>query len=172
MAETRAYLRVLAGRREDVGEILTRTNGILAEDVGSERFITLFLGRIDPKTRGFVYASAGHPAGYLLNAQGDIKATLKRTGIPLGMKADTQFASAPEIILSPGDLVLLLTDGIEEASAPDGTLFGLARILDTVRSSRTMPAQHIVQTLYETVRAFAHNAPQVDDITAIVIKVS
>jgi len=172
MAETRAYLRVLAGRREDVGEILTRANSILAEDVGSERFVTLFLGRLDPKTRGFVYASAGHPAGYVLNAEGDIKATLKRTGIPLGMRANTQYVAAPEIILSSGDLVLLLTDGIEEASAPDGALFGLARILDTVRSNRLKPAQQIVQTLYETVRTFANNAPQVDDITAIVVKVS
>lgn len=172
MAETRAYLRVLSGRREDVGEILTRANGILAEDVGSERFITLFLGRIDPKSRGFVYASAGHPAGYVLNAHGDIRATLKRTGVPLGMKPDTLYASAPEIILCSGDLILLLTDGIEEASAPDGTLFGLSRILDTVRSNRSKPAQQIVQTLYETVRAFANNAPQLDDITAILIKVS
>jgi len=171
MAETRAYLRVLAGRREDAGEILTRTNGILAEDVGSERFITLFLGCIDPKTRGFVYASAGHPAGYILDAGGAIKATLKRTGIPLGMKADTQYASAQEIILSPGDLVLLLTDGIEEASAPDESLFGLERILDTVRANRARPAQEIVQSLYEAARAFADNAPQLDDITAIVVKV-
>jgi PAS domain S-box-containing protein len=172
MAETRAYLRVLAGRREDVGEILTRANGILAEDVGSERFITLFLGRIDPNTRGFVYASAGHPAGYVLDSQGNLRATLKRTGIPLGMKADTQFASAPEILLSPGDLILLLTDGIEEASAPDGTLFGLDRIFETVRQHHSLPAQEIVQALYESVRAFANNAPQVDDITAIVIKVA
>ena len=87
-------------------------------------------------------------------------------------RSDTQFASAPEIILSSGDLILLLTDGIEEASAPDGTLFGLPRILDTVRSNRSKPAQQIVQSLYETVRAFANSAPQVDDITAIVIKVS
>lgn len=171
MAETRAYLRVLAGRREDVGEILTRANGILAEDVGSERFITLFLGRIDPNTRGFVYASAGHPAGYVLDRDGNVRTTLKRTGIPLGMKADTQFTSAPEIILSAGDLILLLTDGIEEASAPDGTLFGLMRIFETVRLHRAEPAQQIVQVLYENVRAFADNAPQVDDITAIVIKV-
>jgi len=96
----------------------------------------------------------------VLNEQGDIKATLKRTGIPLGMKADTQFESTPEIVLSAGDLILLLTDGIEEASAPDGTLFGLARILDTVRSNRSRPAQQIVQALYETVRAFASNAPK------------
>jgi PAS domain S-box-containing protein len=170
MAETRAYLRVLAGRREDMGEILTRANGILAEDVGSERFITLFLGRIDPKTRGFLYASAGHPAGYILDAGGAIRATLKRTGPPLGMKSDTQFSSAPEILLSPGDLVLLLTDGIEETTAPNGTFFGLERVLETTRAHRHEPAQQIVQALYEGVRAFANHAPQLDDITAIVIK--
>ena len=72
--------------------------------------------------------------------------------------------------MSSGDLILLLTDGIEEASSPAGTLFGLERILATVRSNRSKPAQEIVQTLYETVRAFSDNAPQVDDITAIVIK--
>ena len=171
MAETRASLRVLAGRREDPSEILTRANSILAEDVGSERFITLFLGCIDPKTHGFVYASAGHPPGYVLDTQGQIKTTLKRTGIPLGMRPDFQFASAPELILSPGDIVLVLTDGIEEATAPDETLFGIDRIIEIVRANRTSSAQKIVQTLYEEVRAFANHAPQVDDITAIVIKV-
>jgi PAS domain S-box-containing protein len=45
MAETRAYLRILAGRREDVGEILTRANGVLAEDVGSERFVTSWIAQ-------------------------------------------------------------------------------------------------------------------------------
>jgi len=172
MAETRAYLRVLAGRREDVGEILTRANSILAEDVGSERFITLFLGRIDPATRTFTYASAGHPAGYIFDAQGVIKSTLKRTGIPLGMKADTQYSSAPENKLASGDLVLLLSDGIEETSGPNDELFGVERILEVVRSRRTKSAHDIVEALYEATRAHANHAPQIDDITAIVVKVS
>jgi PAS domain S-box-containing protein len=171
MAETRAYLRVLAGRREDVGEILTRANSILAEDVGSERFITLFLGRIDPATRTLTYASAGHPAGYVLDAHGAIKATLKRTGIPLGMNPDSQYSTAPEIGLVSGDLVLILSDGIEEASAPDDSLFGVERILDVVRSHRGEPARSIVQALYVATRHFAGQAPQIDDITAIVVKV-
>ena len=172
MAETRAYLRVLADRRENVGDILTRANGILAEDVGSERFITLFLGRIDPVRREFVYASAGHPAGYILDANGVIKSMLKRTGIPLGMKPDTQFTSSPEIPLVTGDLILLLTDGIEETSAPDNALFGVERILDIVRTNQSKPAQKIVQALYEAARSFANQIPQEDDITAIVIKVT
>jgi PAS domain S-box-containing protein len=170
MAETRAYLRVLAGRREDPGEILTRANGILAEDVGSERFITLFLGRLDPNARSWTYASAGHPAGYLLNASGQIEAVFKRTGIPLGMRPDTDYNSTAEITLNPGTIAILLTDGLEETAAPDDTLFGLDRILELVRQHRQRSATEIVQAIYEAVRAFAAHAPQLDDITLIVIK--
>src|SRR6266496_481360 len=50
MAETRAYLRILARNRGDVGEILTRANRVLAEDIGYERFITMLLVSIDPRT--------------------------------------------------------------------------------------------------------------------------
>lgn len=171
MAETRAYLRVVAAKREDPGEILTRANSVLAEDVGSERFITLFFGCIDPATKSFLYSSAGHPPGYVLGPDGKVKATLKRTGIPLGMRPDNVFTAAPAITLSSGDIVLLLTDGIEEATAPDDSLFGIDRIIETVRANREESAQGILQLLYEAVRRFANQGPQLDDITAIVIKV-
>jgi PAS domain S-box-containing protein len=171
MAETRAYLRILTGRREDVGEILTRANSVLAEDVGHERFVTLFLARLDPQTRGFTYASAGHPSGYLIGADGAIKMPLPRTGVPLGIRPDTTYAAAPEITLTSGDLVLLTTDGIEETMLPDNTIFGIDRLLEVVRANRHRPAAEIVQTLYESVRAFSRNAPQADDVTTIVLKV-
>jgi PAS domain S-box-containing protein len=171
MAETRAYLRVLAGRREDVGEILTRANSVLAEDVGTERFITMLLARLDPHGRSLVYASAGHPAGYILDAAGQIKATLPRTGVPLGIRPDTQYVPSAEIALAPGDLVVLVTDGIEESMAPDGTLFGIDRTLAVIRSHREKTAQHIVEMLYQAVRQFSGNTPQIDDVTAIIIKV-
>ena len=171
MAETRAYLRVLAGRREDVGEILTRTNGVLAEDVGSERFVTLFMARLNPHTRSFNYASAGHPSGFLLDHAGQIKATLPRTGVPLGIRPDTSYTSSSEFTLASGDLILMITDGIEETMSPENILFGVERVLETVRANRERLATEIVQTLYESVRHFSRNAPQTDDVTAIVVKV-
>src|SRR5207247_1804519 len=88
MAETRAYLRILARNREDVGEILTRANHALAEDIDYERFITVLIVSLDPQRRTFAFANAGHPAGYLLGASGEIKNQLKRTGFPLGIKPD------------------------------------------------------------------------------------
>jgi sigma-B regulation protein RsbU (phosphoserine phosphatase) len=172
MAETRAYLRVLAGRREDAGEILTRANGVLAEDVGNERFVTLFLARLDPKNRGLAYASAGHPTGYILDSEGQVKKTLPRTGVPLGMRPDTQYQSSGELVLDPGDLVLLVTDGIEESMSADNTIFGMERVLEVVRLNRTKPAASIVTALYQAVRQFSQNSPQTDDVTAIVLKVA
>jgi len=171
MAETRAYLRVLAGRREDVGEILTRANSVLAEDVGNERFITMLLARLDPRTRALVYASAGHPAAYILNAAGQIKTTLPRIGIPLGIGPNTQYVASGEISLDANDIVVLLTDGIEESMALDNTLFGIERALAVVRSHREETSQQIVEALYQAVRQFSRNSPQIDDVTAIIIKV-
>lgn len=114
MAETRAYLRVLTGRRDNVGEILTRANAILAEDVGSSRFITLFMLRLDPANRSFSYVSAGHPPAYLISADGKVKLSLPRTGLPLGRRPNTEYPESKPIPMEPGDFLLLLTDGIEE----------------------------------------------------------
>ena len=171
MAETRAYLRVLAGRREDVGEILTRANGILAEDVGVERFITLCLVGLDPAARSLVYASAGHPPGYILGRDGQVRFSLPRTGIPLGMRPDAEYASSPTLPLEPGDLLLLSSDGIEEAVSPEDELFGVERMLDVVRSHRERTAHEIVDALYCAVRAFGRDQAPIDDFTAIILKV-
>jgi phosphoserine phosphatase RsbU/P len=171
MAETRAYLRILTARREDPGEILTRANQVLAEDVGQERFVTLFMARLDPQNRSIVYSSAGHPAAYLLDAQSQVKTILRRTGVPLGVQPDTAYVTSPEMPLASGDILLMTTDGIEEAMAPDNTLFGVDRILEVVRANRNKPAQEIVASLYEAVREFTRNRPQVDDVTTIVLKI-
>ena len=171
MAETRAYLRILAGRREDVGEILTRANGVLAEDVGAERFVTLFLARLDPKERRLVYASAGHAPAYVFDAAGKVKHTLRRTGVPLGIQPETEYVASAEIQLESGDLLLAVTDGVEESAADDDSLFGIERVFEVVRANQKQSAQKIVQALYSACRQFSGDSPQTDDVTAIVIKV-
>jgi phosphoserine phosphatase RsbU/P len=64
----------------------------------------------------------------------------------------------------------LLTDGIEEAMSPEGAIFGTDRILEVVRANREKGAREMVDALYAAVRQFAQNAPQLDDVTAVVIK--
>jgi len=172
MAATRAYLRALAQTYTDVGTILTLANRVLAEDIGDDLFVTLFLGRLDPGTRSLQYASAGHPTSYLLDGAGRTRGLLKSTAVPLGVLPELQYVTSEAMRLEAGDLVLFLTDGIAEARTPDQTPFGVDRILDFVRSCRTSDARRIVNDLYQTVRTFSQNTPQRDDITAVVLKVS
>lgn len=171
MAETRAYLRVLAQSHEDLGNILSASNRVLADDVGVERFITMLLVSLDIRTRMLHYANAGHPSGFVLNAAGEIKAELRRTGVPLGIKPDTDYQAARQVQLESGDLVLLLTDGIDEAVSPNEELFGIDRALAVVRERRMCPAIEVVQALDQAVREFSQNAPQLDDATAVVVRV-
>jgi phosphoserine phosphatase RsbU/P len=171
MAETRAYLRSLASSIEDIGEILTTANRILSEDIGDERYVTLFLGKIDPVTRAFSYASAGHPTGYLLGANGEIKNLLKRTAVPLGINPEAKYPPAVPVPWQSGDILLVLTDGIEEAMAPDESFFGIERTLAVVRQQREKSAREIADALYRAAREFCGTGSQLDDVTAIVIKV-
>jgi sigma-B regulation protein RsbU (phosphoserine phosphatase) len=172
MAEVRAFLRAFAHGQEDVGAILGLVNRLLIPDIEDDRFVTLLLARLDPRSRLLTYASAGQHPGHILNPAGEVRCTLESTSTPIGIFKDNTFPSSPPIELAPGDLILLVTDGVSEAAAPDGTRFGTQRALDLVRFYRREPAREIVENLYQAVRAFSHNMPQYDDITATVIKVT
>jgi PAS domain S-box-containing protein len=170
MAETRAYLRALARTDRDVGKVLAQVNRHVAEDAG-EDFVTLVLARLDPRTRSLAYSSAGHLPVYVLDSRGEVRTTLRSTALPLGLDAAGAFPGTVALTLAPGDLVLLLTDGITEAFSPDGRLFGMGRVLSSVRAHQGRSAAGIVAALFDEVHAFSQG-PQADDMTAVVIKVS
>src|SRR5262249_27975038 len=146
-------------------EVLTRANMVLAEDVGYERFVTLILARIDAANKQLTYANAGHSAGYVLDTKGEVRHLLKRTGLPLGIRPDTNYRAGTPIKLEVGDLILLLTDGIEEAVSPKDELFGMERAIDVVRKFQNESASRIVSELYNAVVAFSGDVPQQDDFT-------
>lgn len=171
MASTRAYMRAFAQTHSDLGELLSLVNRVLIADLEGDRFVTAILAHIDSRTHSLTYASAGHPAGYVLDPSGHVRLCLPSTDLPLGIRADERFSESPIIPLLPGELVLLLSDGVIEAFAPDGAAFGWNRAVNIVRIYRHDPAEVIVANLYHAVRAFSQNGAQLDDITAVVIKV-
>jgi sigma-B regulation protein RsbU (phosphoserine phosphatase) len=172
MVETRACLRTLTLMSADVSSILMRTNHRLTEDFANEQFVTLILARLEPRTRSFVYTSAGHMAGYVLDHAGALKTELMSTSYPLGVDLGFDFPAAPPLTLQPGEIVLLLTDGVVDARSPDSSVFGVERALNVVRANRSRPAREVVEALYRAVREFSQNASQHDDITAVVVKVN
>ncbi len=171
--ETRACLRALALTRADPGSILAVTNRRLKEDLPSDHcdFVTLLLARLDPGARSLLYCSAGHCPGYILDEQGKVRSVLQSTSIPLGLEPATEFPNAPSITLLRGDLLFLLTDGITEAFSAQDTLFGIERALNVVAEHRHERPDDIVQALFSAVRAFSRDQAQLDDFTAVIIKV-
>jgi phosphoserine phosphatase len=99
-----------------------------------------------------------------------VKLVLPSTGFPLGAVPDGAFANSPEVRLEPGDLLLLLSDGIVEAHVRDGPLFGIGRTLEVVQAHRHEPPGEIIAALLHQVRKWSGCA-QADDMTVIVIKV-
>jgi sigma-B regulation protein RsbU (phosphoserine phosphatase) len=167
MSQTRAYLRTLLLLTQDVGDLLTRLNAFLHADCGDERFVTLFLARLDPRERRVVYASGGHQS-YLLRARGCVE-TLVATGIPLGIMT-RPILRAPELSLHPGDVLLMVTDGIEETVSPEGLELGRGKMLEVAQANRHRPASGIVAALFASASEFAAGGVQKDDITAVVVK--
>jgi serine phosphatase RsbU (regulator of sigma subunit) len=172
MASTRAYMRAFAQTHSDLGELLALVNRVLIMDMEDGRFVTVVLARFDTRTRSLVYASAGHPTAYVLSASGQIRLCLPSRSLPLGLALDERFSASGVIQLQPGEIVVLLSDGVTEALAPDGAAFGSTRAVNIVRCYCRDPAARIVANLYHAVRAFSQNAPQLDDITAVVIKIN
>ncbi len=169
MSETRAYLRSLLQTCADPGEILREINDVLVDDLDDGFFVTLLLARLDTKTGSLVYANAGHPAGMVVAHCGTVTATMKATGIPLGLYSDQEYTSS-EVTLHPGELVMFLTDGILESRSPQGEEFSEKRASEVVRRVRRERSSEIVDVLYREARSFASGQRQEDDITIVVCK--
>jgi sigma-B regulation protein RsbU (phosphoserine phosphatase) len=161
----------MAQSNSDVSEILSWVNGVLISDLTQERFVTLLFVRLDVSKRSLAYASAGHVPGYILDGNGGIKTVLGATGIPLGLFGDRRCAASGEIVLDPGDIIILLTDGITESLEPQESDLALERSLDFVRTHRHESAAAIVKGLLAAVRDWTPAGPQADDMTAIICKV-
>lgn len=171
MAETRAYLRLAAHNRRDAGLVLTRANLVLAEDLeDGTQFVTSLLVRLVPGDRVMTFANAGHTAGYVLGADDTVRLQLTRQGPPLGVLAETEYRESPPFPLRRGDVLLLLTDGIEETESPAGEIFGTERLLSVVRAHRHLPAADILRAIWKAAEQFSAGQPQKDDWTLIVAK--
>ncbi len=172
MVGTRAYLRSLAGTGADLETVFRRLNRTLSEDTEDGGFVTLLFADVDPRGHRLVYASAGHPHGYVLDSAGTVRATLEATGIPLGIFPDRHEATAREIPLEEGDTIVLLTDGLVEAASPEGEFLGVERVLESVRSARHLDARRIAEAIHAELSEFTAGCPPSDDVTVVVCKIA
>lgn len=171
MAGTRGYLRAMAKTLPDVREVLAAVNSTLVEDVAGSHYVTMVLAQLDPRTRSFVYSSAGHIPGYVLDRRGAVRKELSSTGLPLGLFREWECSPSVQIPLEAGELVVFWTDGVTEAEDQDGRVFGPERALDFISSHRHETSRDIVHNLFRELQGFAARTPLNDDMTAVIFKV-
>ncbi|QDU37903.1 Phosphoserine phosphatase RsbU [Maioricimonas rarisocia] len=169
MAETHAYLQALADACTPVDEILTRCNRFIFRDCPEDHFVTLFFARLIPGQRHLEFAAAGH-AAYRMTQDGNVH-RLQATGLPLGLIEHARIPAAESVDLEAGEILLIPTDGIQEARTSEEELFGLERMWDVVQQSRHAPAMEIIGQLCDSARSFSHPRPPQDDMTAVIVKV-
>lgn len=168
--ECRAIIRALAAGSPDLSSILGTTNTLLARDLGGNRFVTLCLAVLDVPRASLAFASAGHGPLLHYHAATDAFEELEISGPPLGLFDGVSYTPPPPIQMAPGDLFVVPTDGFYEYARRDGEFFGNTRIQDALRAHRAESSAIMASRLYDAVIAFADGAPQLDDMTVVIIK--
>lgn len=169
MAVAITALRNAAQSEPDVASTLTRVNEHLCRDNDANMFATLFYGVLDLHSGVLEYGNCGHNAPYVLSA-GKRKA-LPTTGIPVGLIAGRAAKSAL-LVLSPGDSLVLFTDGVTEAMNASELEFGTVRLEALLDAAGSVPAAELLARIYADVDAFAAGADQADDITCLTLRLA
>ena len=90
--------------------------------------------------------------------------------IPLGIEEEAESDGVPRMQLEPGDLIILLTDGFYEYRNHQGEFLGQERIADIVMRHHHLPARELLNEIMAATREFSGGAPQLDDMTGVIIR--
>jgi serine phosphatase RsbU (regulator of sigma subunit) len=169
MALTRSLLRVEATRGSSPAEVLEQVNHHLLEMNKSSMFVTMLYGILAPETGEFVYARAGHEVPILVRPDGKIQPIKHDAGQLIGIFSqpllDEQCVAIPK-----GGALLLYTDGATDASRAPNDFFGSERLEAVLQKHREGTAQEICDKVFAEILQFQGAAPQIDDITLVVIR--
>lgn len=168
MASLRASLRgvTLDGPR-DFAKLMHKVNRLVYEASASNRYATFFFASYDPATRRLDCVNAGHNPPVLLRGEETIR--LEADGPVVGLLPFAPYTEQT-LMLEPGDLLLLYTDGISEAMTREDEEWGEERMIQAARSSRHKTANQVLEDLFSAADAFTAGAPQHDDMTMLILK--
>ena len=170
ITQMHAMLRMAFRLGADLDTAFAQVNDQLALTLPDDRFITAFIGLLDPATHRMRFHSAGQGPILHFRAAANGCERYKPTSFPLGAMPLTSRRQAVALDFAPGDILALVSDGIFEYANAAGEEFGEARVRDVLRQHRSGPAAVLLAALLDAVLAFAGAAPQEDDMTVVLIR--
>jgi sigma-B regulation protein RsbU (phosphoserine phosphatase) len=173
MASLQASLRGEATRApENLAAAVASVNRLVFEASADNRYATFFYGQYDPATRKFDYVNAGHNPPMLFHrASGRWTVTrLEIGGTVVGLIESFAYQQGC-VSLTPGDLLVAYTDGISEAMNSADEEWGEDRMMQTVKTCDGLPAQQVLDRIFQDADTFVAGAKQHDDMTLVILRV-
>ena len=178
MSTVQATLRSLTARNgsntpapSELSSIVSKLNRLLFNTTNGEHYVTFFYATFDETTQRLTYVNAGHNPPLYLQADSDFEVRQLTSG---GLVAGAFEHAAYEqetVQMKPNDLLFLYTDGLSEALNVEGEEFGTNRIMDTLRSIKTLSADQIRDVVVRRVKEWCSGMSLYDDLTFVVMKV-
>jgi sigma-B regulation protein RsbU (phosphoserine phosphatase) len=170
MALTRSLMVAEARRSPSPKAVLLEVNQLLRELGRARMFVTIFYGIVDSLSRVLTYTRAGHNRPLLIRSKKVRE--LPGEGVFLGYHESVEsYLTEESMELQSGDRLVLYTDGITDASSPQGHRFNIGKLDKILRIAGDMDAGELTQTIFEEVTSYQGSSEQFDDMTLLVVAV-
>lgn len=169
VTQMHAMLRVALEVAPDLPAAYRVVNDRLSATLPDGRFVTAFIGLLDPASHRLRYISGGQ--GPLLHwvAADQSCRVLRPNSFPMGAMPLPAARATQELTMAPGDWFVLLSDGYYEYESPAGELLGSDAIQSVIAGHATTDAQTMAAALEAAVKRHARGAPQPDDMTRVLV---
>lgn len=168
MSSLHAAIHAQVSAKRELSETVTSINEYLSENTPPNRFVTLFIGELDPASGDIEFINAGHNPPLIGRSDGSIE-LLDSGGLPLGLMGFAQYESG-KATLRPGDVLFVYSDGVSEANNLDEDEFGMDRLTKVISSNVGRTASGIRDKVESALSEFTDTAPPNDDITLLIVK--
>ena len=169
MTSLQARCQILFDGATSLATDVARLNSAVTKNCPPGKFITFFIGMLNPSTGEFRYCNAGHNPPLIVRANGSIE-KLPGGGVVLGILPIFTY-DEETIQLHPGDVAILYSDGVTENFAADrDEEFGEIRLGQMIYEHRLEPIEAIIEHVCDAVNEFTTNAPWADDFTLVLIR--
>jgi phosphoserine phosphatase RsbU/P len=166
MANVQATLRGQTQLTASPAECLQRSNRLLYASTAADKFVTLLLGVVDRRNQKMQFSNAGQNYPVVVE-HGQPPRPLTSSGLALSVLDD--FAYEEEsVAMAPGDMIVVVSDGITEAVNASDEQFGEARLAEIIQGPGS--AGEIVDRIIDAVRSHAASQQQMDDMTIVVVQ--
>ncbi|MDX1557072.1 MAG: PP2C family protein-serine/threonine phosphatase, partial [Xanthomonadales bacterium] len=168
--QLQAMLRVSFRCGADLDQAYRHVNNQLAEDLPDDRFVTAFVGLLDPANHEMRFHSGGQGPILYYHAATRKCEWFKPTTFPVGILDMDAPSQASTLKFEPGDVLAVLSDGVYEYENAQGGQFGEARVAELMKYHYDLPMADFGKQIFAALEDFGGRASQADDISMVLVK--